>query len=90
VIATPEFHHGHHSADPATRDRNFAGELPVIDWLFGTLHLGEPHRTIDRWPTRHSLDEAPPSGYLRQLARPFRVGRDARPRESTEPRTPAL
>ena len=39
VFATPEFHHWHHAADPRAYNSNFAGELPVIDKLFGTLHL---------------------------------------------------
>ena len=42
--------------------------LPVIDRLFGTYHLpGE------RWPERYGIEGNPvPSGYLPQLAYPFR------------------
>ena len=46
VIATPGFHHWHHTAE-APHDRNFASVLPVLDRLFGTLHLprcGAPRR----------------------------------------------
>ena len=67
LIATPQFHHWHHALDPDARDSNFAGELPVIDWLFGTLHL-----PADRWPDGYGIDETQPDGYLRQLAWPFR------------------
>ena len=35
-LATPDYHALHHSHDPADRDRNFAGMLPVLDRLFGT------------------------------------------------------
>ena len=74
VLATPEFHHWHHAADPRAYNSNFAGELPVIDKLFGTLHL-EPMgaeaplaRRATGSPTRC------PTGYLRQMAWPFRSG----------------
>lgn len=36
VLATPAFHHLHHSADPRDHDRNFAGTFPLTDLLFGT------------------------------------------------------
>jgi sterol desaturase/sphingolipid hydroxylase (fatty acid hydroxylase superfamily) len=65
-IATPEFHHWHHSNDPAAYNSNFAGEFPWLDGLFGTLHL--PRRQM---PTRYGIDDQVPSGYLRQLAWPF-------------------
>lgn len=35
-LATPGYHALHHSHAPQHRDRNFAGMLPVLDWLFGT------------------------------------------------------
>ena len=47
VVATPFFHHWHHSADPDTWNTNYAGSVPAVDWLFGTLHLP------DRWPQTH-------------------------------------
>lgn len=65
AIATPEFHHWHHAAAPT--DRNFAGQLPLVDRLFGTLHLPK-----HEWPTTYGIGEPPPAGYLRQLAWPFR------------------
>ncbi|HZR15353.1 MAG TPA: sterol desaturase family protein [Acidimicrobiia bacterium] len=67
VLATPEFHHWHHGNVEAAYDTNFAGEFPFVDKLFGTLHL--PHR---EWPERYGVDDELPSGYLRQLAWPFR------------------
>ena len=39
VIATPEYHHWHHTSDEEGLDKNFAAFLPLWDWLFGTLHL---------------------------------------------------
>lgn len=36
-IATPSFHAIHHSQDPRDHDRNFAGMVPALDRIFGTL-----------------------------------------------------
>ena len=44
-----------------------AGQLPLVDWLFGTLHL-----PAHRWPEGYGIDDTQPDGYLRQLAWPFR------------------
>ena len=39
LLASPEFHHWHHSNYREARNKNFAGQVPVLDYLFGTLHL---------------------------------------------------
>jgi sterol desaturase/sphingolipid hydroxylase (fatty acid hydroxylase superfamily) len=65
LIVTPEYHHWHHANEPAHRNRNYAG-LPVIDALFGTMHLPA------RWPTAYGVDERQPTGYLDQLQWSFR------------------
>jgi sterol desaturase/sphingolipid hydroxylase (fatty acid hydroxylase superfamily) len=67
LIATPEFHHWHHANDPAAYNTNFAGEFPLIDLLFGTLHLQK-----GEMPASYGIDDAEPAGYLRQMAWPFR------------------
>jgi sterol desaturase/sphingolipid hydroxylase (fatty acid hydroxylase superfamily) len=67
VVATPEFHHWHHANDAAAYNSNFAGEFPLMDLLFGTLHLPKGAR-----PARYGIDDTVPDGYLRQLAWPFR------------------
>jgi sterol desaturase/sphingolipid hydroxylase (fatty acid hydroxylase superfamily) len=36
IVATPAFHHAHHSTDPRRFNANYAGLLPVLDRLFGT------------------------------------------------------
>lgn len=66
LIATPEFHHWHHSNVPEAYNTNFSGELPCLDALFGTLHL--PKKS---WPERYGIDRPTPPGYLAQLAMPF-------------------
>lgn len=76
VVATPEFHHWHHAADPRAYNSNFAGELPVLDRIFGTLHL--PARDGSdgpRWPDGYGIAEPVPDGYLAQMAWPFRSAR---------------
>ena len=44
LVATPAFHHWHHSAEREAVDKNFAVHTPVWDMLFGTYYLP------DRWP----------------------------------------
>src|SRR5262249_16597886 len=72
VLATPQYHHWHHAVEPV--DVNFAVHLPVIDAIFGTLHLpGE------RWPAAYGLPGAPmPSGYWEQVGYPLRGARRSR------------
>ena len=67
LIATPAFHHWHHSADLAATDKNFCVHTPIWDTLFGTYYLP------DQWPTRYGLhgERGVPVGWLRQLIHPF-------------------
>ncbi len=56
LIATPAFHHWHHTNDdPSLYDNNFAGLLPAIDWLFGTIYLP------DRLPERYGILQPMPN-----------------------------
>ena len=63
VTATPEFHHWHHAVTPA--NKNFAGNLPVLDVVFGTCHLP------NTMPTAYGMGEPAPAGYVAQLKWPF-------------------
>lgn len=67
IVATPAFHHWHHSADRDAVDKNFAVHTPIWDILFGTYYLP------DRWPTRYGLSDrrAVPRGWYKQLLYPF-------------------
>ncbi len=67
VIASPVFHRWHHSTDPAAQDKNFAGLLPVWDWLFGTYYM-PPGRTPEQFGTATPV----PEGIAAQLIYPFR------------------
>jgi len=67
VIATPEFHHWHHTSDEEGLDRNFAGFLPMWDLVFGTAH--QP----GHWPKKYgTVKFQPPETYLGQLLYPFK------------------
>jgi sterol desaturase/sphingolipid hydroxylase (fatty acid hydroxylase superfamily) len=67
VVATPQFHHWHHAGDPEHRNRNYSGELPILDALFGTLYL--PAR---QWPACYGTDEPLPDSWIAQLGSPWR------------------
>ena len=67
IVATPQFHHWHHSDSSDAVNVNFAVHLPLLDRLFGTYYLP------DRWPASYGLasGEHVGGGYLRQLVYPF-------------------
>lgn len=69
ILATPIYHHWHHSAEPEAVDRNFAVHLPVLDRIFGTAYLP------DRWPASYGIEGDPvPEHYLAQAVWPLRRG----------------
>lgn len=65
VLASPRFHHWHHANESAARDRNFAGLLPIMDVLGGTLFFP------DRMPQAYGTDEPVPALYHQQILYPF-------------------
>jgi sterol desaturase/sphingolipid hydroxylase (fatty acid hydroxylase superfamily) len=67
LIATPAFHHWHHSADREAVDKNFAVHTPIWDILFGTYYLP------GRWPTEYGLcgQRDVPARWVTQLVYPF-------------------
>jgi sterol desaturase/sphingolipid hydroxylase (fatty acid hydroxylase superfamily) len=67
LLATPAFHHWHHSAEPQSIDKNFAVHTPLWDLAFGTYYLP------DRWPSAYGLLHGRvPSGWAGQFAYPWR------------------
>lgn len=84
IVTSPEFHRWHHVDDPIVRDSNYAFAFPVVDKLFGTLHLPGNQR-----PERFGIGDPPPDSYLRQLALPFtqtKLKRSSRPTVSASSR----
>ncbi|KUM28308.1 fatty acid hydroxylase [Mesorhizobium loti] len=65
VVASPLFHHWHHANQREALDKNFAGQLSIIDAIFGTMHMPEA------MPTRYGTDDPVPDTYIQQLAYPF-------------------
>lgn len=63
IVATPEFHHWHHSADRYNTNYSL---FPWMDKLFGTYHQPEERAT------RFGVDDYEPGGYFSQLREPFR------------------
>ena len=82
LIASPQFHHRHHSKELAARDKNFAGQLSLLDVLFGTAHMPR-----GRVPSQYGIDESLPLTYLSQLMHPFR-GVGQRPAARKEVKIP--
>lgn len=79
VLASPTFHRWHHANDANARDKNFAGVLPLWDWLFGTLYL--PHGEHPR--NFGAQGETVPAGVAAQLIYPFRKRRIYTPASSS-------
>ena len=73
LLATPRFHHWHHTSDLACADKNFAVHLPILDRLFGTYYF-----PAGRWPEAYGIADGkvPPSGFFAQFAYPFRRTRE--------------
>ncbi len=84
VIASPSFHHWHHSADPAFFNKNFAPHLVIFDLLFGTAYIPPPLSV----PPSYGIPEPIPERFLTQLISPFRPLPS--PVEAEPPRRQAL
>ncbi|MDF1782298.1 MAG: sterol desaturase family protein [Alcanivoracaceae bacterium] len=68
LLATPEFHHWHHSSEDDAVDKNYAGFLPIYDVLFRTCYL--PAHVATRFGTRASTRV--PEGIVAQFMFPFK------------------
>jgi sterol desaturase/sphingolipid hydroxylase (fatty acid hydroxylase superfamily) len=69
IITTPSFHHWHHANQVEAYDRNFSGQLAVIDRLFGTHHTVAP----DVLPAVYGMGGSVPDTYIGQLLQPFGI-----------------
>jgi sterol desaturase/sphingolipid hydroxylase (fatty acid hydroxylase superfamily) len=67
VVASPEYHHWHHANEPEAYGKNYAGQLAILDRLFGTIHMPQEKR-----PAKFGIDEPISHGYLSQLILPLR------------------
>jgi sterol desaturase/sphingolipid hydroxylase (fatty acid hydroxylase superfamily) len=71
LLASPQFHHWHHSSEREGWNRNFGAQLPWWDMLFATAHMPKGRST-----TSFGIPDPVPSKYWQQLLYPFR-SRDA-------------
>jgi len=65
LIATPAFHHWHHTRDEHT-DKNYASMLPIMDILFGSWYMPKK-----QWPPSYGIKTFMPHGLLAQTLHPF-------------------
>jgi sterol desaturase/sphingolipid hydroxylase (fatty acid hydroxylase superfamily) len=81
LIATPAFHHWHHTNDEH-RDHNFAATFPLIDRMFGTLHLP------GHWPPSYGINEPVNPTLYDEIVRPFTYRWRLRRRASSDEPSP--
>jgi sterol desaturase/sphingolipid hydroxylase (fatty acid hydroxylase superfamily) len=65
LFASPQFHHWHHANERQAHDKNFAGQLPFLDVIAGTLYMPK------QMPACYGTDEPVPPLYHQQLAYPL-------------------
>ena len=66
LVASPEFHHWHHANHREAYDKNFAGQLSVLDVVFRTAYMPR-----GRMPSKYGTDDPVPGTYFSQLMFPF-------------------
>lgn len=70
LIVSPTYHHWHHAKEEQAFDKNFAGQLPILDVLFGTAIMGEKEG-----PSAYGTDTHVPDNFADQLLVPFKAPR---------------
>jgi sterol desaturase/sphingolipid hydroxylase (fatty acid hydroxylase superfamily) len=68
IVATPEFHHWHHSSEADALSTNYSAFLPIWDLLFGTFFIPGGGRRPEVYGTATPV----PDGFVAQLWHPFR------------------
>ena len=66
-LATPQYHHWHHSSQRPAIDTNYAVHMPFYDRLFGTYHMPGEH-----WPSDYGTTRRLPRTWVGQFLYPFR------------------
>ncbi len=67
LFASPQFHHWHHANEKQAYDKNFAGQLSIIDMVAGTMYLPGNNDT----PEKYGTDDPVPTRYDKQFVYPF-------------------
>jgi sterol desaturase/sphingolipid hydroxylase (fatty acid hydroxylase superfamily) len=68
IVATPEFHHWHHSSEPDALNMNYATLLPIWDVVFGTYFMPGGGRR----PEVYGTTTPTPEQFVPQVVHPFR------------------
>jgi len=66
VIATPQYHHWHHSSERPAIDTNYAVHFPFFDMIFRTYHMPDDH-----WPAHYGTTKRLPRTFMGQMTYPF-------------------
>jgi len=67
ILATPQYHHWHHSSQAPAIDTNYSVHTPLFDRLFGTYHMPKKH-----WPSDYGTVKPLPKSFLGQFSYPFK------------------
>jgi sterol desaturase/sphingolipid hydroxylase (fatty acid hydroxylase superfamily) len=76
LIASPEFHHWHHTNQPEAYNKNYAGQLSILDKLLGTMYM-----PAGQTPTNYGVDEPVPHTFLPHLLYPLKRQKQAKQTE---------
>jgi len=68
VFVSPTFHHWHHANEQQAFDKNYAGQLSIIDIIFGTAIMKE-----SKGPEYYGTDTYVPKNFIGQLLLPFDI-----------------
>jgi len=86
VFLEPVFHHWHHANEEHAFDKNYAGQLPILDILFGTAIMENRFG-----PTKYGTDTYVPDDFVGQLINPIKSALiDEDPSEDVVPDTESL
>lgn len=67
LIATPEFHHWHHSSEKPAIDKNYAAFIPLYDVVFKTIYM--PNHLASVYGT---VGYKIPNSFIKQFTWPFK------------------
>lgn len=66
IIATPQFHHWHHSTESDAINKNYAAQFPILDIIFGTYYL-----PLSTFPKQYGCSDKIFNNYFKQIIYPF-------------------
>ena len=67
IIATPEFHHWHHSSEKPAIDKNYAAFIPLYDVIFKSVYM--PNHLASVYGT---VGYNIPNSFVKQFTWPFK------------------